>query len=88
MDFLCQKLQVSKLPLCLGIVVVAAYHTTFHPTDFGMSRCHVSSLNAISTLAIPLKWTAPEALLREEFTFESDVWSWAVTIIELMNKVL
>ena len=43
--------------------------------DFGMSRKLESSYYATENKAVPVKWTAPEAIRLGVFTFKSDVWS-------------
>ena len=43
--------------------------------DFGMSRKVERTYYATENKAVPVKWTAPEAIQFGVFTFKSDVWS-------------
>jgi len=51
--------------------------------DFGMA----GSSNQTSG-SIPVRWTAPEALVSGKYTFASDVWSFGVVLFELMTGCL
>eukprot|EP01117_Protostelium_nocturnum_P019784 TRINITY_DN8666_c0_g1_i1.p1 TRINITY_DN8666_c0_g1~~TRINITY_DN8666_c0_g1_i1.p1 ORF type:complete len:292 (+),score=81.53 TRINITY_DN8666_c0_g1_i1:139-1014(+) len=54
-------------------------------TDFGMAR--ESSLIQSSFVGDknPVRWSAPEVLNSQKYSFESDVWSFGVLIWEVMN---
>jgi len=54
-------------------------------TDFGMSRFSTKPVMQTQTNNFPLKWSAPE-MFKFQYSQASDVWSWAITVIEVMNK--
>lgn len=56
-------------------------------SDFGMSRLQTTAEDIYSvntTLrTIPIKWTAPEALLELKYTIATDVWAYGILIWEI-----
>ena len=34
----------------------------------------------------PLKWMAPEALVQKKYSTKSDVWSFGVTVVEILSQ--
>ena len=58
--------------------------------DFGMSRDLQDSqyYSAAARQALPLRWIAPEIFSESRFGESSDVWSFAVTVIETFSKAV
>ena len=64
--------------------------------DFGLSKFtkgYIGDINSGEHVLeertnekFPIKWSAPEAILRKEFTIKSDVWSFGVLMFELITK--
>ncbi|KAH3732777.1 CRE-SRC-1 protein [Pelomyxa schiedti] len=53
--------------------------------DFGLSRPTVDGIYEASKSKFPVRWTAPECALDKKFTTMSDVWSYAVTLWEILT---
>ena len=55
--------------------------------DFGLAQ-HIQGgvYNAPKGAVFPIKWTAPEAALYNRFSIKSDIWSFGVTMWELVTK--
>ena len=54
--------------------------------DFGLSRIiDEGEYNARAGAKFPIKWTAPEAALFNNFTIKSDVWAFGILLTELVT---
>ena len=58
-------------------------HTHIHTHTHTLTLTH--SLTLTPTLQVPLRWLAPECVRRQEYTHRSDVWSFGVTIWEILT---
>ncbi|KAK3541039.1 hypothetical protein QTP86_012352 [Hemibagrus guttatus] len=57
-------------------------------SDFGLSRVLEDDPDAVYTTRggkIPIRWTAPEAIAYRKFTSASDVWSYGITMWEVIS---
>jgi len=54
-------------------------------SDFGMSRHTEDQYNANPQSAVPVRWSAPETLKSWKFSKKSDVWSFGVTVWEILE---
>ena len=55
--------------------------------DFGLARVIKEDIyNPREGTKFPIKWTAPEAALYNQYTIKSDVWSYGILMYEIMTK--
>ena len=64
-----------------------AFFTLTFLTDVGLARDIYKSdyYPLFGGKKQPVRWMAPEALLEERFTIESDIWSYGVLLWEIMT---
>uniref|UniRef100_A0A0K0DWS4 Tyrosine-protein kinase n=1 Tax=Strongyloides stercoralis TaxID=6248 RepID=A0A0K0DWS4_STRER len=55
-------------------------------SDFGLSVINESKVKLNKKMNVPLRHTPPEALRQEEYTKESDIWAYGITLWEIMNR--
>uniref|UniRef100_A0A2C9K9C7 Protein kinase domain-containing protein n=1 Tax=Biomphalaria glabrata TaxID=6526 RepID=A0A2C9K9C7_BIOGL len=54
--------------------------------DFGLARTlHNNNGNHLLKDRFPIRWTAPEGLLSDQFSLKSDVWSFGIVMYELIT---
>ncbi|KAI1727035.1 protein tyrosine kinase domain-containing protein [Ditylenchus destructor] len=54
-------------------------------SDFGLCRYSAEAFYTTHGGKLPIKWTAPEALKKAEFSPQSDIWSLAVLMFEIFS---
>uniref|UniRef100_A0A915JDV4 receptor protein-tyrosine kinase n=1 Tax=Romanomermis culicivorax TaxID=13658 RepID=A0A915JDV4_ROMCU len=67
--------------------VLVDLNLTCKIADFGLSRCTDRTDQTYVTNGgkIPVRWTAPEAIILRQFTVWSDVWSFGICSWEVMS---
>jgi serine/threonine protein kinase len=57
-------------------------------SDFGMSRDLIddSTYYTATSGIVPIRWTAPEAVITKKYSLATDVWSFGVFFYELFTK--
>ena len=66
--------------------ILVGNNNTAKVADFGLSRAIDEDIyEAHEGAKFPIKWTAPEACLKNQFSIKSDVWSFGILLTELVT---
>lgn len=67
--------------------ILVGQHYDVKVADFGLARILDEGIyDADRDTKFPIKWTAPEALDKQQFSVKSDVWSFGVLLYELITR--
>ncbi|XP_065204985.1 fibroblast growth factor receptor 1-like isoform X2 [Planococcus citri] len=86
MEFLAAKRCIHRDLASRNVLITEDY--VMKVADFGLARNVHENYYYRSTTAceLPFKWMAPEALFQKKYTTRSDVWSFGITLYEMMSQ--
>ncbi|CAL8143643.1 unnamed protein product [Orchesella dallaii] len=86
MEFLSTNKVVHR-DLATRNILLSGRNRILKISDFGLSKdVYEQNLYKISSKgSIPVKWLAPECLLKDVYTIESDVWSYGILLWEIFT---
>ncbi|XP_055981435.1 tyrosine-protein kinase FRK [Sorex fumeus] len=69
--------------------VLVGEHNIYKVADFGLARVfkvdNEDIYESAPDIKLPVKWTAPEALVNKKFSIKSDVWSFGILLYEIIT---
>ncbi|XP_065204983.1 fibroblast growth factor receptor 4-like isoform X2 [Planococcus citri] len=86
MEFLASRKCIHRDLAARNVLVTENY--VMKVADFGLARnVHENDYyRFLSECKLPVKWMAPESLYQQKYTTQSDVWSFGITLYEIMSQ--